>query len=128
MIGRRKKATLKYVKDRIWDKINSWSIQCFPQADIEVLIKFVLQPIPLYVMSVFLTSGTLINEIENILNSFWWVHSTTNAIGLHWLSSERLATPKVFGGMGFKSLKAFNMVMVGKKAWKLISNPNALIT
>jgi hypothetical protein len=34
----------------------------------------------------------------------------------------------VFGGIGFKSLKAFNMTMVGKKAWKLITNSNYLIT
>ena len=108
MIGMSKKlATFKYVKDQIWDKINSWSDQCLSQEGKEVLIKFVLQSIPSYV---------------------WWVYSTTNSTGLHWLSLERLVTPKVFGGMGFKSLKTFTMAMVGKKAWKLISNPTALIT
>jgi len=30
--------------------------------------------------------------------------------------------------MGFKSLKAFNLAMVGKKSWKLISKLVALIT
>jgi len=36
---------------------------------------------------------------------------------LCWLSWERLSIPKVFGGMGVKGLKAFNMAMVGKQAW-----------
>jgi len=34
----------------------------------------------------------------------------------------------VFGGMDFKGLKAFNMAMVRKQAWKLVSSPKSLIT
>jgi len=41
---------------------------------------------------------------------------------------KRLSTPKIFGGMGFKRFKEFNMVMVGKQIWKLVSNLNSLIT
>jgi len=127
MIGRRKKATFKFVKDRIWNKINSWSNRCLSQAGREILIKSVLQSIPTYVMSIFLLPGTFIIEIERMLNAFWWGHNSTNSRGMHWLSWERLSVPKNFGGMGFKSLRAFNLAMIGKQAWKLISNPNALI-
>ncbi|XP_039685651.1 uncharacterized protein [Medicago truncatula] len=63
-----------------------------------------------------------------MLNSFWWGHNSANSRGLHWLSWERLSVPKVFGGMGVKGLKAFNMAMVGKQAWKLVSSPESLIT
>jgi hypothetical protein len=44
------------------------------------------------------------------------------------MSLERLFVPKVFDGIGFKGLKAFNMTMVGKQAWKLVSTPGTLIT
>lgn len=128
MIGRNKKAMFSFLKDRIWNKINSWSSRCLSQAGREVLIKSVLQSIPSYVMSIFLLPATLLQEIEKMLNSFWWGHNSTNSRGMHWLSWERLSVPKVFGGMGFKSLKAFNMAMIGKQAWKLVSNPDALIT
>ena len=117
MIGRSKHATFKFIKDRIWNEINSWSSRCLSQAGREVLIKSVLQSIPSYVMSIFLFPGSLINEIEKMLNSFWWGHNSTNSRGLCWLSWERLSIPKVFGGMGVKGLKAFNMAMVGKQAW-----------
>lgn len=60
-------------------------------------------------MSVFLLPRLLINEIEKMLNSFWRVHNSTYSKGLDWLSSERLSVPKLFGGMGFKVIKAFNM-------------------
>jgi len=51
MIGRTKHATFKFIKDRIWNKINSWSSRCLSQAGREVLIKSVLQSIPSYVIN-----------------------------------------------------------------------------
>jgi len=96
MIGRSKHATFKFIKDRILNKINSWSSRCLSQAEREVLIKSVLQSIPSYVMSVSLLPRSLINEIEKMLNSFWWGHNSANSRGLHWLSWERLSVPKVF--------------------------------
>jgi hypothetical protein len=63
-----------------------------------------------------------------MLNAFWWGQNSTNSIGMHWLSWEHLSVRKIFGGMGFKRHRAFNLAMIGKQAWKLISNPDAPIT
>lgn len=52
MIGRSKNSTFKFIKDRIWNKINSWSSRCLYQAEREVLIKSVLHSIPSYLMSI----------------------------------------------------------------------------
>jgi len=70
MVGRSKSGTFKFIKDRVWAKINSWSSRCLSQAGREVLIKFVLQSIPSYIMSTFLLPNTLIKEIEKMLNVF----------------------------------------------------------
>jgi hypothetical protein len=35
---------------------------------------------------------------------------------------------KDYGGMGFKNLQAFNLAMLGKQAWNLITKPESLIT
>jgi len=48
MIGRDRKATFAYIKDRVWQKINSWSGKCLSKAGREVMIKSVLQAIPAY--------------------------------------------------------------------------------
>jgi len=53
MIGRSKKSTFSFIKDRIWKKINSWSSKSLSKADREVLIKFVPQSIPTYFISLF---------------------------------------------------------------------------
>jgi len=93
MIGRIKKATFKYVKDHIWNIINSWSSWYLSQVGRQVLIKSILQSIPPYVVSMFLLPETLINEMEKMLNF-------GNSRGQHWLSWECLTAPKVFGVMG----------------------------
>jgi hypothetical protein len=121
MIGRSRKATFSFIKDRIWKKLNSWSSKCLSQAGREVLIKSVLQSIPSYIMSIFLLPASVIDDIEKMLNSFWWGHNRSQAKGIHWMLWERLSVHKQAGGMGFKSLKAFNHVMLGKQAWNFLT-------
>ncbi|GAU25475.1 hypothetical protein TSUD_71290 [Trifolium subterraneum] len=128
MVGRSRKATFKFIKDRIWKKINSWSSRCLSQAGREVMIKSVLQSIPSYIMSIFLLPHSLSEDIEKMLNSFWWGHNQEHSKGIHWLSWERLTMHKNAGGLGFKSITAFNYAMFGKQAWNLLTNPGSLIT
>jgi hypothetical protein len=128
IVGRSKSSTFKFIKDRMWSKINSWSSRCLSQAGREILIKSVLQSISSYLMSTFMLPNSLINEIEKMLNAFWWGHDNGSNRGMHWLSWECLTVPKGYGGMGFKSLKAVNMAMLGKQAWKILTHPESLIT
>jgi hypothetical protein len=85
MIGRKKKETFAYVKDRIWKRINSWRGRALSKAGKEVMIKSVLQAIPSYVMSVYLLPDSTIKEMERMINSFWWGGGTNNK-GIKWLA------------------------------------------
>jgi len=128
MIGRSKKATFGFIKDRIWKKINSWSSKCLSKAGREVLIKSVLQSIPTYFMSMFTLPSSLCDEIEKMLNSFLWGHSGSQNKGINWLSWDKLSMHKKDSGMGFKSLGTFNTAMLGKQGWRIMTNPDALIS
>lgn len=72
MIGRSKKSIFNYIKERIWRKISSWSSKMLSQAGREILIKSVAQAIPAYCMSVFLLPASIEEEIQRMLNFFWW--------------------------------------------------------
>jgi hypothetical protein len=127
MIGINRTAVFAYVKDRVCQKINSWSSKCLSKAGREVMIKSVLQVVPSYMMSIFLLPGTIITNIENMINSFWWGCSGSSNRGIHWMSWERLAMHKSHGGMGFKDLTAFNLAMLGKQGWKLQTDTDSLV-
>jgi len=60
-----------------------------------------MQSIPTYFMSLFTLSSSLCDEIEKMVNSFWWGHSGSNKQGIHWMSWDRLAMHKNDGGMSF---------------------------
>ncbi|GAU28280.1 hypothetical protein TSUD_256080 [Trifolium subterraneum] len=98
----------------------------------EIMIKSVLQAIPSYVMSMFILPTSLIDDIEKMINAFWWRSGTinnnnNNNKGIHWLSWERLTCPKAHGGLGFRNFEAFNKAMVAKQVWNIIQNPNSLV-
>ncbi|XP_058741946.1 uncharacterized protein LOC131614368 [Vicia villosa] len=128
MIGRSRKGTFKYIKDRVWKKLNSWSSRSLSQAGRETLIKSVIQAIPSYIMSIFLLPPSLSDELEIMMNSFWWGHNRNIGKGLNWLSWDKLSISKRNKGMGFRNLSAFNYAMLGKQAWNIMTNPDNLVT
>jgi ribonuclease HI len=128
MIGRDRTATFAYIKDRVWQRINSWSSKWLSKAGREVMIKSVLQAIPSYVMSLFQLPTTLIASIERMMNSFWWGHGRSTHRGINWLSWEKLSIHKNHGGLGFKDLSAFNLGMLGKQGWKFLTEPQSLVS
>lgn len=53
------------------------------------MIKFVLQTISSYVMSVFILPDTLMEDIQKMLNAFWWEGGSNNK-GIKWFAWDML--------------------------------------
>ena len=93
----------------------------------EILLKTVVQAIPMYVMSVFLLPISLCTELERMMNSFWWGQNGSSSRGIKWMSWDRICGHKMEGGLGFRKLHEFNLAMLGKQGWKLLSHPDSLV-
>ena len=74
LVGRNKKASFNYIKERVWKKLQGWKEKLLSQAGREILIKAVVQAIPTYTMSCFKLPVGLCSEIESLIRRFWWGH------------------------------------------------------
>ena len=71
LIGRRKKASFNYIKERVWRKLQGWEGKLLSQAGRDVLINSVIQAITTYTMGCFKLPIGLCNEIEVLIRRFW---------------------------------------------------------
>ncbi|RVX23698.1 putative mitochondrial protein [Vitis vinifera] len=106
---------------------SGWQSKLLSQAGKEILIKAVGQAIPSYCMSTFLLPISLSEELQKMMNSFWWGPKSDGGRRINWLSWDKLCLRKEEGGLGFRNLRDFNLAMLGKQGWNLITKPDSLI-
>jgi len=116
MVGRSKKAIFSYLKDRIWKKCQAWNARSLSRAGKEILIKSVAQAIPSYCMGAFLIPNSLCEELERMMNSFYWDSKKNGRHSINWMKWEKLALHKRCGGLGFRNMEAFDLSILGKQS------------
>ena len=126
-ISRSKSVVFRYIKNRVWKRLQGWSQKLLSRAGKEILLKTVVQAMPNYAMSVYLLPIELCRDIEKIMNSFWWGSKGTSSRGIIWMRWERLCKPKTHEGLSFKKLHQFNISMLGKQGWWFLTNLNSLV-
>ena len=70
VVCRNRRASLNYIKDRVWNKLQGWKEKLLSQAGKEVLLKAVVQAIPTFAMGCFKLSVSLCREIEMLIRKF----------------------------------------------------------
>ena len=61
-----------------------------------------------------------------MVRNFWWGQKDEER-KMAWISWEKLCTPMMEGGMGFRDLKTFNLALLAKQGWRIQQNPNTLV-
>ena len=65
LVGRSKKVSFDYIKERVWKMLQGWEEKLLSQARREILIKAMVQAIPTYTMSCFKLSLRLCSDLES---------------------------------------------------------------
>ncbi|XP_028765313.1 uncharacterized protein LOC114723286 [Neltuma alba] len=123
--GKSKVEALSFVKCKMGKKLQGWKQKLLSFAGREVLIKAVANAIPIYPMSCFMFPKKTCSELDSMISNFWWGQRGQEG-RIHWKAWKVMSKMKSEGGMGFRSLEAFNKALLAKTAWRLIQNPNDL--
>ena len=102
-----------------------WKGKLLSSSGKEILIKAVAQAIATYIMSYFQLPKSLCDELEKMMRNFWWGQKNQES-KIAWISWRKMCKPKSLGGLGFRNLQAFNLALLAKQAWRILTNPSSL--
>ena len=58
--------------------------------------------------------------------NFWW-GQRDNENKIAWVSWKKMCKSKFHEGMGFRNIQAFNLAVLAKQGWRILSSPNSLM-
>ncbi|KAL0361292.1 UNVERIFIED_CONTAM: putative mitochondrial protein [Sesamum radiatum] len=125
-IGRSEKVVFQNLIDKVWTKLQSWKCKNLSQSGKVVLLKSVMQAIHVFTMSCFLILVATCCVLESLMADFLWHNKGVKKI--HWLAWDKVCVRREEGGLGLRKLYAFNRAMLAKQLWRMIENPNSLIS
>nr|XP_027120381.1 uncharacterized protein LOC113737334 [Coffea arabica] len=126
-IGRDKNQVFGFLMNNIISKLQSWKQKLLSQGGKEVLIKAVIMAMPTYIMSCFKLPKGLCKAVSAKIARFWWGGGEQEN-KVHWVRWSKLSEVKGKGGMGFRDLEASNLAMLAKQIWRIVINPNLLVS
>ena len=124
-VGTATNGAFKYLKDRVWKKVQGWMEQTLSAGGKEVLIKAVAQAVPTFSMSCFRMPRGLCQHIDSLLRGFWW-GSKEGKRKTCWVGWEEMTKPKYMGGLGFRDIELFNLALLARQAWRILQEPVTL--
>eukprot|EP00253_Pinus_taeda_P013966 PITA_13966 len=109
--------------EKLEAKLFLWMHRALNMASRLVLIKAVLQSMPLYLFSIMAAPKWVLKAIKQLQRNFLWGSLGPNR---KWalVKWEKACLPKNAGGIGLRDPKHNNMIMGAKIWWKWLSYPN----
>ena len=84
-VGNSKNGSFKYLKDRLWSRVQGWIENTMSSAGKKVLVKTVSQAVPVFSMSCFKLPRGLCEHLNMLIQKFWWGYKDGKRKP-HWVS------------------------------------------
>jgi hypothetical protein len=110
-----------WLLDKVDRKIHHWCNKFLTMGGRYILIKAVLESIPVYWMAIAKIPATILRSIRQLIFSFLW--NGSKATGYHLCNWESISKPKKMGGWGLKNLSFFNRALLANTLWRILMKP-----
>jgi len=87
------------------------------------LVNSVLQAMPVFWAALTWIPKGILHKIKQLCSRFLWSGSKEDSV-LPWVSWDKIARPKYWGGWGIKNLIDFSSSLAAKSGWRLITAEN----
>ena len=127
LVGKSKQQTFNGLKERLARRLQGWKERSLSKAGRAVLIKTIAQAIPTYTMSCFKLPKAWCDSVNSMVSKYWW-GQTREENKIHWFSWGQLCSSKDECGMGFRDLHCFNLALLAKQGWRILTQQQSLFT
>ena len=76
-------------------------------------------------MGIFKLPKNLVQELSKLVRNYWWGQQNQES-KINWMSWKQMKKGKSSGGLGFRDFSNFNLALLAKQGWKIVSNPCSL--
>jgi hypothetical protein len=115
-----KKVDWMWLLAKMEKRLNIWSFKWLSQEGRLVLVKSVLEVIPVYWMSLAWIPKGIMEKIRKLCLKFLWEGAQDKFV-IPWVKWSSLALPKYLGGWGLKNIFLFSKSLAANSSWRLIT-------
>lgn len=102
--------------NKVLCKITCWQIKLLSYGGRAVLVKHVLQSLPIHLLSAVIPPVTVLKQVQSIMANFFWGWRDERK-KYHWASWNKLSFSYDEGGVGMRNLKDVCMAFQYKQWW-----------
>ena len=123
--GRVAQGLFQQLIDRVTSKLESWKSKQLSLAGRHTLARYVLMAIPTYTMQSTLLPIGICNKIDKTVRKLLW-GGANNKKGIPLVRWEKVTCKKENGGLGLKNTRDWNLALMTKLGWRLITEKDNL--
>lgn len=114
-----------FLIQRFEQRLNAWKGHLLSPAGRIILIRLVLQALPVYFMATSTIPKEVLKQLTGLIRRFFW-GKVDKRNYMAYIAWETVTLPVSLGGLGLRELANVNSILLMKSAWKLALGEQAL--
>jgi hypothetical protein len=119
-----KAADWTWLIEKIERRISHWCNRLLSLGGRYILIKSVLESIPIYWLSIAHLPLSVLSNLRQLSFSFLWA-GNKNIFKYHLCRWDLVSRPKIFGGWGLRNLNFFYRALATNMLWRVLTKPTS---